>query len=60
MTPTVKSHYLGFPADNHIFEHIALVGRPSSPFFYGILGRALARLLVWVIGVFIWVGLRGG
>eukprot|EP01049_Picozoa_sp_SAG25_P020661 SAG25_NODE_7225_length_494_cov_152.055696_1_plen_123_part_01 len=27
-----------------LFEHIAPVGRPSSPFFYGILGRALARL----------------
>ena len=44
VTPTVKPHCLGFPTDNHIFEHIAPVGRPSSPFFPGILGRALARL----------------
>jgi hypothetical protein len=44
VTPTVKPHCLGFPADSHIFEHVAPVGRPSSPFFNGILGRALARL----------------
>ena len=31
VTPTVKPHCLGFPTDNHIFEHIAPVGRPSSP-----------------------------
>ena len=39
-----RPDYLGFPTDSHIFEKIASIGRPSSPFESGILGRALAEL----------------
>ena len=44
VTLMVRPDYLGFPTDNHIFEKIASIGRPSSPFESGILGRALAEL----------------
>ena len=44
VTLMVRPDYLGFPTDNHIFEKIASIGRRSSPFESGILGRALAEL----------------